>query len=578
MLKKWRVFLSMALVLSALVIAPVLAGPSRALPSLPRPQQHNILIIVADDLGTEVLDCYGQGLPAPPTPNICGLARPGARFTNAWSNPWCSPTRATCQTGRYGFRTGVLWVTFPGGNPQDALPPEEATIAEVLDLANSGYTHAAIGKWHLSNDSNGGADGPNAPWAGYDYYAGALFNLQNYYTWNRTVDGQTDTISYADYQCSVSGTSCTGPAGQCPSGETCDQLGDNAYAPSVNVDDAVAWIDQQTQLDQPWFMWFAFNTPHSPFHAPPEHLQNTYTNAELMAGDISDGRRCPFSPTNTRPDCYKAMVEAMDNEIGRLLSGLPTDRPTTVIFIGDNGTPQPVTELADSTHAKGTMYQGGINVPMLVRTPEITQNLVMHELVNTSDFFSTVLELAGVDPTTILPEDLPLDSVSLVPLLQGTTSTPRDLAYAETYIGQTIRDEQYKLIRFTSTGEFELYNLIQDPQELNDLYVDGANPAVADFDDREAFLNLLAELEFLREELPSCPATHGCTGYPQGSCRPSQLPPTCPVSSTGMTACEQDGELIQCPTDEFVRVQNCPCEAVVPGAICVNESQRWFCD
>lgn len=145
------------------------------------PNFDRIAVIVLDDVGVDMLSCYGEGADTPNTPHICGLAQEGVLFRNAWANPTCSPTRATVQTGRYGFRNGV-------SGPGVVLPDAEVTIPEVLaDPINEhlGFNTAAIGKWHLS-----GGNFSNPPNCflladprdqGYGRGAGTASNFNNYF-------------------------------------------------------------------------------------------------------------------------------------------------------------------------------------------------------------------------------------------------------------------------------------------------------------------------------------------------------------------------------------------------------------
>ena len=169
------------------------------------------------------------------------------------------------QTGRYGFRTGIgdSVTTFT-----TALPLSEVILPRMLDLGGSGFSHAAFGKWHLSNESTGGTIAPNL--LGYDHFAGVLFNFsggarENYFTWTKVVDGSRFTTS--------------------------------GYLTTDTVDDAVAWIHQ---TPRPWFCYVAFNAAHAPLHEPPAHLHSyDLPNAEPQRGE------------DPRP-YFRAMIEAMD--------------------------------------------------------------------------------------------------------------------------------------------------------------------------------------------------------------------------------------------------------------------------
>ncbi len=118
----------------------------------------NVLILVADDLGVNLVGAYAKGADPAPTPNIDALAARGVLFRRAWSNPLCSPTRATIQTGRYSFRTGIGWL-IPVLHKGPALDPSKMTLPDLLG-SRAGYATAAFGKWHLGNRSNGGMLSP----------------------------------------------------------------------------------------------------------------------------------------------------------------------------------------------------------------------------------------------------------------------------------------------------------------------------------------------------------------------------------------------------------------------------------
>ena len=396
-----------------------------------RASAENVLVIVADDLGVDVLQCYGEGSTFPPTPTIDTFCENGILFRNAWSNPVCSTSRATIQTGRYSFRTGV------GDFSQQApLSFSEFIIPEALDLnPELGYAHAAIGKWHLSNNENGGPDGPNL--SGYSHFSGSLYSLFDYSVWPKVENGEAfDT---------------------------------DVYPTTDNVNEAIEWINARG--DEPWFLWLAFNAPHSPLHAPPD---------ELHSYDLSD------DPTTL--ELFQAMVEAVDTEVARLLGSMAPNvlEKTNIIFLGDNGTAGPPTQPPfDPDHGKATLYEGGINVPLIFSGPQVVApGRESPALVNTTDLFATALELMGVDVQASLPPSAGLDSRSLVPILHDEPFEPRAFVYAELFReaepsanhGQAIRNEAgYKLIRYI-LGPEQMYDLNADPFEATDLLLAGLNP------------------------------------------------------------------------------------------------------
>jgi arylsulfatase B len=384
---------------SALLLASVFARAPAAAQSPPGAPEHgkvalaepgNVLVLIADDLGAYSLAAYGPGADLPPTPRIDRMAATGVVFRNVWSQPLCSPTRATIETGRYGFRTGV-GTNIDSCCTVPALPLEEVTLPEMLDLGTGGRTaHAMIGKWHLASEQVGGDFAPNL--AGYGHFAGEMEGqIADYYRWRKVVDGVATITS--------------------------------RYATSACVDDALAWIRQQTGR---WVCVVGFQAPHTPFHAPPARLHTQVLPSVVPPSDCSGP-----DPASARP-FYKAMVQALDTEIGRLLDGLPDGEHTTVLFLGDNGNVNCTLSPPDSRPGKGSLYEGGIHVPMIASGYRVGRPGTCSALVNTTDFFATVGELAGVDLSATLP-GLTLDSRSFVPCLADPRASVRDWIYAETF-------------------------------------------------------------------------------------------------------------------------------------------------
>ena len=413
----------------------------------------NILILIADDVGTDMISAYGAGPDGPRTPNIDVLAKNGVLFQNAWSNPACSTTRATIQTGRYSFRTGVGWLTTSGDG--FALALEEQILPEMLDAyAPVAYRHAAFGKWHLGNLSVGGLLAPNL--AGYSHFQGTLFNLstvERYYSWQEIHNG--------------------------------DLVPRDAYVTHATVDAALRWAKSGPE---PWLAYVAFHAAHAPYHAPEEVL----------------GTTDPSSPEGLRIQ-YRWMVEEVDREIGRLMEGLgPESRDRTVVlFAGDNGTPAEVSaDPSSPDHMKDSLYQGGISIPFIVSGAGISDpGRFSESLVHTVDVFATVAELAGIDPASLGSSDRPIDSVSLVPYLRDPAARPmRTTLFAERFLpsgyeptkqSYALRDARYKLIfhlfESTATEEREetwasglqVFDLVRDPGEERDMLLEEELPPEA---------------------------------------------------------------------------------------------------
>ena len=368
----------------------------------------NILLVIADDMGLDATPGYSIGETKPSMPNLMSLMGSGIRFNNVWANPVCSPTRATILTGKYGFRTGVLW-------PGDALSSSETSIHRILKEASPEYSHAIIGKWHLSDIVSQPTD------MGVDYFAGILSGVKSYYNWNLIQNGQTTKSS--------------------------------SYITSKLTDLAIGWTAAQTQ---PWFLWLAYNAPHSPFHLPPSELHSQ----GALPNDSSsiDANPLPY---------YMAMLEALDSEMGRLLNSFSKEilDNTLIIFIGDNGSPNEVVQAYNSKRAKGSIYQGGINVPMVISGKNVTRAGDSEDaLINGSDLFATILDVAG---TGISEKN---DSKSFKGLLSASNSSTRKYVYSEKYntktLGQdyTIRNKTHKYL-FFNDGLEALYNLSKNPLE-----------------------------------------------------------------------------------------------------------------
>lgn len=402
---RWLLILTLALGLMPMI--PAAGAPG------------NILLIIADDLGTDASAQYADGSEKPATPTLNQLANQGLIFDNLWVNPACTPTRATLLTGKYGIRTQVLEV----GDP---LSLQESSLHNAIAASSvAQYATAVIGKWHVAGS---GADtNLNQPADfGVDYYAG-IYNggVRDYYNWTLTSQGtQTEVV--------------------------------NEYATTKLTDLSIAWIDQQ---QAPWFLWLAYNAPHTPFHLPPDGLYTT---------DVSGG-----DPTSNPLPLYLAAIEAMDHEIQRLLDSLtPVERAnTTIIFIGDNGTPRNVYQGAGT--AKGSLGQGGVGVPMFVSGLGVSRAGQRESaLANGVDLFNTISALAGATGANTK------DGVNLLPLFSSTLPGPRDFAYSEGGNGGpdewTVRDQRYKLVTRSDFSQ-ELYDLASDPDETENLLATAPN-------------------------------------------------------------------------------------------------------
>ena len=444
-----------ALVLLTLLCADVsaLADPARAIPD-------NVLVIVADDMGVERTPAYGLGVvDVGPMPVIDELARHGVLFGRAYSNPVCSPSRAEMLTGRYGFRTGI-GISVPFGNPSSSngkFQPEaaEITLPEVL---RSSHHTAAIGKWHLAIDTSEGGDGFVHPLLfGFDEHRGPMFNLGGL---------QSSPSVYFDFDKQVTDSDST------------QTVAVSQYATTDQVDDALAVID--TAGDEPWFLWLAFNAPHSPYHVPP---------ADLISVDVD--------AQSSIPEKHIAAIEAMDTEIGRLLAGIPESvlGRTWVVFVADNGSgAQALLPLV--VQAKGTVGEFGIHVPLTISGPGLAApGRRVDDLVVLTDLFATVCDMAGVS----VPPAAANDSTSLMPYLVDPHALPqRRLAYSEkfkpnglstaVYVERrrALRNERYKLVKKLTLPAVSFYDMQADPLGLVNLHPNLDAQQQAAFDDLDA--------------------------------------------------------------------------------------------
>lgn len=413
--------------------------------SLAAKAQRNVILIIADDLGTDYLGFYEDHQDTAPVPNIRKLLAKGVRFTNAWSNPVCSATRAGILTGQYSFRTGVGGIVGGIGG-SGALNINELTIPRLLNTYKpNGIAKANIGKWHLHNAmpvSN--LNNPNV--MGYDHFAGNFIGqLTSYTNWTKVTNGVSSTVTN--------------------------------YATTETANDAINWI--KAQNSKPFFLWLAFNAPHAPYHLPPAGL-HSYTN---LSGTQQDIMMNPKS-------YFKASLEALDHEIGRLFDSLQVHNQlenTDIIFIGDNGNTIQTAQIANTARAKGTIYQYGVHVPFMISGPSVVNpGRVSDALVNTTDLFATILELFGyADWPAQIPANKPVDSKSILPILKNQATIVRPWAFTEGFKttpdaadGKTMRNMEYKLLHFDD-GRAEFYHVASDPVEANNLIPGNLNASQA---------------------------------------------------------------------------------------------------
>ncbi len=407
------------------------AAAYTALPQLhgPRTRPPNILFILADDLGYGDLSCYGR--PDYRTPHLDRLAREGLRFTsNYTAAAVCTPTRVALMTGRYPARLPIgLAEPLAYGDNSVGLPPEHPTPASLLKRA--GYATALIGKWHLGYLPE---HGPIRH--GFDEFYGILSGGVDYFN-HQEPSGKLDL-----HEGNV----------------TVDQAG---YMTDLLTDRAVQYVRRRHAA--PFYLALHYTAPHWPWEGPGDTAASRRYRA--VADTVKDRFVKGYADGGSLRT-FAEMAERLDQGVGRLLrtledSGLSRD--TFVVFTSDNGGER-YSYNWPASEAKGSLHEGGIRVPAIVRWPgRVPAGSVTDQTVITMDWSATMLALGGVsaDPR------YPLDGVDLLPLCQGRTVRMDRTLFWRTREEEAVREEAWKYLR---TGEGELlFDISNDPGERADL-------------------------------------------------------------------------------------------------------------
>lgn len=417
------------------------------LPCAQAAPKPNIVFILIDDMGWADGGCFGSQYYQ--TPNLDRLAKAGMRFPQAYAAcAVCSPSRAALMTGKYPARLHLTdWIPgeaaptnsrFRLPDWQQHLPLEETTIAKALKKL--GYATGHIGKWHLG----GPAFYPEHQ--GFDVnIAGGEIGHPASYFW---------PYGAATASHRVPGLAARG-------GKEGDYLTDQL------TDEALHFIEENK--DHPFYLNFAHYAVHAPLQGKRELIE--------LAGERAGSN----GQSNA---VYAAMLQSVDESVGRIvkrLEALNLAERTIIVFTSDNGGAvhfgnPPATSNFPLRSGKGNAYEGGLRVPLLVKVPGLTRpGSVCDTPVISQDFFPTLLELAGAEPAA---SRTALDGVSLVPLLRGAASLPRQELfwhYPHYWNGGKVspysvaRVGDWKLIRFYETGREELYDLHADLAEQYDL-------------------------------------------------------------------------------------------------------------
>jgi arylsulfatase A-like enzyme len=394
------------------------------------------VLLLADDLGWTGLSCFGSDLYE--TPHLDALAQRGVKFTQAYSAcTVCSPTRASIMTGKSPARLHVTdfiagqnrpYAKLQIPNWTKQLAGKETTLAEVLN--DAGYKTGHIGKWHLSGSGK--------------LKAGTRPTEQGF------------------------GFSFERPRGSKGYLLKDQSNGQAKYLTDVLTDQACEFIENAKS--QPFFLYFAYNVPHTPIQGRQDLVK--YFEGKVQPNAIHNN------------PIYAAMVASLDQSVGRIVAQLEENGvadETVILFISDNGgltqrngKHDGFTDNLPLRRGKGSAYEGGVRVPAIAYWPAVTkQNTVCDEPIMTTDLFASICEIAGVAEKTPLSPD----GSSLVPLLKDPTAKlNRDLFwhYPHYHAGgdgpySAIRSGNYRLVKFYEDQSTRLYDLDNDIGEQNDL-------------------------------------------------------------------------------------------------------------
>jgi arylsulfatase A len=379
----------------------------------------NLVLIMADDMGYECVGANGGG--SYQTPNLDRMAEQGMRFTNCHSQPLCTPSRVQIMTGRYNSENYVRF---------GFLDPQETTFANALRQA--GYATCIVGKWQL----DGGFDAPDH------------FGFDEYCLWQLT----RRPNRYPNPGLEINGREV--------------DYRDGEYGPDLVSDYGCDFIERHR--DEPFLLYYPMILPHWPFEPTPDSSDWDPTARR------EDKREKGANRTSKKH--FADMVAYTDKMAGKIIEkidALGLSENTLILFTGDNGTMDTIYSLLDGKEIRGGKrwtLDVGTHVPLIARWPgKIAEGTVETDLIDFSDFYPTLLDVADVAPD----ESKKLDGRSFLPQLLGKEGNPRrwiycwyyrngdiDGKYRDKQVGEFARTEHYKYYR---NGEF--YNTAEDPRE-----------------------------------------------------------------------------------------------------------------
>lgn len=443
-----------------LVLASAAGASKAAAQTTPKP---NIVHIVADDLGWK--DVGFNGCADIQTPNLDALAGGGAKFTQFYVQPMCTPTRAALLTGRYPFRYGLQTAVIPSVSSY-GLDTSEWLMPQCL--AEAGYKTAIIGKWHL-----GHADQRYWPkQRGFQYQYGAMIGELDYFTHDEhgVLDWFRDNAPVKE----------------------------EGYTTTLLGSDAVKYIEAQS-ASAPFYLYLAFNAPHTPYQAPQSYID-----------------RYPGIADPTRRT-YAAMVTALDDEVGRVVAALDKKglrENTLILFHSDNGGTRNAMfsgVMADVSkiklpcdngpyrEGKGMLFEGGCRVAACANWPGRIRAQTVDGLVHAVDLYPTIAKLAGASTAKCKP----LDGVDVWDVIaQGKPSPRTEIVYNVEPFRAALRQGDWKLIwRTTLPSSVDLYDLSKDPSEKNNVAAAHPDKVAAMKERLEALSREAAKPLFLQDQM-----------------------------------------------------------------------------
>lgn len=437
-----------------------------------RAGKPNVVFILADDLGYRELGSYGQRLIR--TPNLDKLARQGMRLTQHYSgNAVCAPSRCVLMTGKHPGHAYIRTNRSTPPEGQEPIPDSEVTLAE--RMRDLGYVTGAFGKWGLGGPGSSGEPlrqgvdrffGYNCQAHAHSYYPS--------YLWS-----DTRRIELANDP-PVPGHAGL-PEGADPGDpRSYDRFKGKDYAPDRIHEQVLKFI--RANKDRPFFLYYPTIIPHVALHVPDEDLE-PYLKLGWKDPPFTRASGRGYTPHFTPRAAYAAMITRMDRYVGnvlKLLDELELARDTIVVFSSDNGTTTLEAEVdyeffesvGELRGLKGSLYEGGVRVPAIVRWPgRVAAGSVSDRVSGFEDWMPTLLELIGASGA--IPKTI--DGISMAPTLLGRKQEPRPFLYREfpSYGGQqSIRVGDWKAIRRNMTRgnlDIELYNLAEDVGERNNV-------------------------------------------------------------------------------------------------------------